>query len=58
MRTAISGLALPPDGVVQRAVTALAADLEAGRWSQRYADLLAQDELDLGYRLVVADVRR
>jgi SAM-dependent methyltransferase len=58
VRAAISALALLPHAVVHRAVNALAADLESGRWSERYADLLAQDELDLGYRLVVADVRR
>jgi hypothetical protein len=32
----------------------LQADLESGRWSARHRDLLAREELDLGYRLVVA----
>jgi len=31
----------------------LAADLESGAWAERHAALLALDELDLGYRLVV-----
>lgn len=44
--------------VEARAVAALAADLESGRWHRRNRDLLALDELDLGYRLLVgpADV--
>jgi SAM-dependent methyltransferase len=32
----------------------LEADLRSGDWAQRHADLLARDELDLGYRLLVA----
>ena len=32
----------------------LRADLESGEWHRRHADLLVQDELDLGYRLVIA----
>jgi hypothetical protein len=33
----------------------LRRDLETGAWDRRYADLLALDEYDAGYRLVVAD---
>lgn len=29
-------------------------DLESGRWHERYGDLLAESELDLGYRLIIA----
>jgi SAM-dependent methyltransferase len=32
----------------------LAADLESGAWARRHAGLLARDELDLGYRLLIA----
>src|SRR5215510_6403617 len=32
----------------------LKQDLETGAWERRYADLLARDEYDAGYRLVVA----
>ena len=32
----------------------LAEDLESGEWRRRYAHLVALDQLDLGYRLVVA----
>jgi hypothetical protein len=34
---------------------ALAADLESGSWRERHGELLELDELDLGYRLVVAE---
>lgn len=36
-------------------VQKLKRDLETGAWERRYADLLALDEYDAGYRLVVAD---
>ena len=32
----------------------LRADLASGAWTERYADLLTRQELDVGYRLVVA----
>ncbi len=32
----------------------LAADLESGAWARRYGDVMHQDSLDCGYRLVVA----
>lgn len=34
----------------------LAADLTSGAWAERFGHLLELDELDLGYRLVVADL--
>jgi SAM-dependent methyltransferase len=40
-----------------RAVEALAADLESGAWKERHAGLLALEELDLGYRLLVGPTR-
>jgi hypothetical protein len=33
----------------------LSRDLETGEWERRYAELLALDEYDAGYRLVIAD---
>lgn len=41
---------------VEAGLRRLAADLADGRWERRYGHLRARDELDLGYRLVVADV--
>jgi hypothetical protein len=55
VRAAISGLALLPEAVVQPAVARLASDLESGRWQTTYADLVAREALDVGYRLVVHD---
>ena len=40
--------------VEARAVAALRADLESGAWHERNAAILERDELDLGYRLLVA----
>jgi SAM-dependent methyltransferase len=34
----------------------LAEDLESGRWQERHGDLLAAEELDVGLRLVVAEL--
>ncbi|GAT69485.1 merR family transcriptional regulator [Planomonospora sphaerica] len=54
VRAAMSPLALldPPD--VERGLGRLGADLAEGRWHDRHVGLLARDEFDLGYRLVVA----
>jgi len=35
-------------------MTRLAADLASGAWRETYGHLLEQDELDLGYRVIVA----
>ena len=39
------------------ALDALRADLRSGAWARRNADILDRDELDLGFRVVVADYR-
>ena len=36
-------------------LTRLARDINTGHWATEHADLLARDQLDLGYRLVIAD---
>lgn len=41
--------------VVDRALSRLEADLASGSWHARHASLLELDELDLGYRLIVAE---
>ena len=53
-RHAISGFAACPPAAVRRAVEQLTADLDDGTWARRHGDLDALDELDLGYRLVLA----
>jgi len=40
--------------VEQRAVRALGADLDSGRWAERNADLLDLDTAELGLRLLIA----
>lgn len=39
---------------VDEGLARLARDLESGEWHRRYADQLASDEVDAGYRLVVS----
>ena len=46
---------LPPD-VVERTVSALARDLQTGRWDARYGVLREKPTLDVGLRLVVMDL--
>ena len=54
IRAAMSGIALLDQQTVRAGLGRLAADLASGRWHERYGQLLGRDELDLGYRLVVA----
>jgi SAM-dependent methyltransferase len=55
VRQSISGIALLQDGTAERAMKRLRADLESGKWHERNAGLLHLDELDVGYRLVIAE---
>jgi SAM-dependent methyltransferase len=54
VRGAISGLALLPPATIEPAMARLADDLRSGAWNERHADLLELDEMDHGYRLVIA----
>ena len=49
-------LGVPPGGPAgdREALGRLRADLDSGGWHRRNAELLDRDELDLGYRLIVA----
>lgn len=53
VRACSSGIAQLPDDLVAERMERLAADLASGAWHERNADLLALDEVDAGYRLVV-----
>jgi SAM-dependent methyltransferase len=55
VRGAISGLALLDRGIVAAAMEQLESDLANGRWLARYSELPDLHEVDLGYRLVVAE---
>ena len=54
VRAGISAFARVGEREVAAMVAALRADLASGRWHERHGALLALGELDLGYRLVVA----
>ena len=58
VRSGISTYALMPAAERDDGLGRLAADVESGAWSQRHADLLKADELDLGYRLIVSESGR
>jgi SAM-dependent methyltransferase len=55
VRGAISGLALLGSDVISAAMNRLRFDLANGPWLARYSELTELDEVDLGYRLVVAE---
>jgi len=55
VRANISVFALLPRAEVDTMVEALRADLASGAWARRNADILERDELDLGYRLLIAE---
>jgi SAM-dependent methyltransferase len=57
VRDGISVFGRVEPSAVDRAVAALRADLDSGAWQERHSDLLALDELDLGYRLVIAEFK-
>lgn len=44
-----------PGPVVDRALERLREDLDSGEWQRRYSTILAQQELDVGLRLITAD---
>ena len=58
MRAGVSVFAQLPSGAVNRAIDALRADLETGRWQERHRELLTMDELHLGYYVFVAEPAR
>jgi SAM-dependent methyltransferase len=55
VRAGISSLARAGDEALRPGLHRLAADLRAGRWHERHADLVRREEFDAGYRLVIAD---
>ncbi|MGI8663997.1 MAG: hypothetical protein ACR2LQ_12435 [Acidimicrobiales bacterium] len=55
VRAGISGIARLPISVVDDAMARLADDLATGAWHNAHRDLLTLDEIDAGYRIVVAD---
>jgi SAM-dependent methyltransferase len=56
VRRASSIWHLLPDGVADAGLDRLRRDLESGEWDRRYGPLRTQAELDIGVRLVIADI--
>jgi SAM-dependent methyltransferase len=56
IRAGISMFDLTPETRLRNGLTRLEADLASGAWATKYADLLEMTELDVGCRLVVAEV--
>lgn len=54
VRANISNLARVGDGDLGLGLDRLRRDLASGAWEAEHRDLLARDELDVGYRLIIA----
>ena len=54
VRAGISMLAQTGEEALAPGLSRLANDLSSGRWHDRHADLLALDQADVGYRILVA----
>ena len=54
VRANISSLALQPAQVIEPAMARLERDVADGTWARSNADLVGCDEVDFGYRLLVA----
>ena len=57
VRPGISTFGELDQDVLERALERLRNDLDSGAWRRRYGGLLSQQELDIGYRLVVSPGR-
>jgi SAM-dependent methyltransferase len=55
VRSGISMLAQTSDSALRPGLDRLAADLESGRWYDTHRDLLDREDIDAGYRLLIAD---
>ncbi|MFF7189592.1 class I SAM-dependent methyltransferase [Streptomyces sp. NPDC008222] len=56
VRAGMSHLALVGEETLHAGLARLSDDLVSGRWQKRHADLLDQETLDVGYRLLIADL--
>ena len=54
VRAGISTYATMPARELDRGLQMLTADLDDRSWHNRHRDLLDKDELDLGYRIIIA----
>jgi hypothetical protein len=56
IRSGISTYASIPQDELDHGLCRLAADIQNGTWEERHRELLDTDEIDLGYRLIVARI--
>ena len=56
LRAAMSGFVMLPDDEEERGLARLEADVGSGAWERRHGALREREAMDLGYRVVVADV--
>jgi SAM-dependent methyltransferase len=56
VRAGMSLFTLTPEAALRQGLSRLRADLDSGAWDSKHRDLLNVGQLDLGYRLLVADV--
>jgi SAM-dependent methyltransferase len=56
VQAGMSLFTLTPKEEVQQGLSQLSADLASGAWDRRHRNLLDKDQLDLGYRLLVAEL--
>ncbi|MFF4504276.1 class I SAM-dependent methyltransferase [Streptomyces sp. NPDC001401] len=56
VRSGISLLAQTGEAALAPGLAALAEDLTTGSWHTHHADLLTRDTIDVGYRLLIADI--
>jgi SAM-dependent methyltransferase len=56
VRTGISVFALVDERETADMVERLRSDLESGVWARRYGELSKREQIDLGYRLIVAEL--
>ncbi|MFJ6759357.1 class I SAM-dependent methyltransferase [Streptomyces sp. NPDC091273] len=56
VRAGISMLAQSGEDVLRPGLARLSDDLSSGLWHERHADLLDRETIDIGYRLVIADL--
>jgi hypothetical protein len=52
----MSLLALTPKPELEEGLSRLRADLASGEWARQHQDLIDQQQLDLGYRLLIAEL--
>jgi SAM-dependent methyltransferase len=55
-RAAMSGFAQLPANAIKAGLAQLAHDLRSGAWDQRFGQLRTQENVDAGYRLLIAEV--